>query len=91
METPTSTEIWQKQDREPRVGIGRPVDEAHTLPGAVYHEPAFYDLEKQNLWRGSWVVAAEVADVSQPGDVVPRTNFNFVHVFFSTSSLLITC
>lgn len=50
-----------------------PIDEATTLPGAVYHDPSFFALEKKNLWRNSWVAVAELADVSQPGDVLPVT------------------
>ena len=43
---------------------GLPVDEASTLPGAVYHDRAFFDLERTNVWQSSWVAAAELADVA---------------------------
>ena len=50
-----------------------PVDEASTLPGAVYHDRAFFDLERTNVWQSSWVAAAELADVAEPGDMLPVT------------------
>ena len=48
-----------------------PIDEASTLPGAVYHDEDFYRREQQTLWQGSWVAVAEHSDVANPGDVVP--------------------
>ncbi len=51
----------------------RPVEEATTLPGAVYHDEAFYELEKTHVWRSSWVAAAELSELSQPGDLLPAT------------------
>lgn len=51
----------------------RPIDEATTLPGAVYHDPTFYDKEKSAVWQSSWVVAAEATDLKEPGDVIPVT------------------
>ena len=50
-----------------------PVDEATTMPGAVYHDPIFHEVEKKRLWRNSWVAVAELADVCNPGDVLPVT------------------
>ena len=51
----------------------RPVEEATTLPGAVYHDEAFYQLEKTHVWRSSWVVAGELSELSKPGDLLPAT------------------
>lgn len=38
-----------------------PVNEATTLPGAVYHDPSFAVLERNRLWRSSWVAAVRAA------------------------------
>jgi len=43
------------------------VDDASTLPGAVYSDPDFHDLEKQRVWHSSWVCVAEQSDVLTPG------------------------
>ena len=48
-----------------------PIDEASTLPGAVYHSESFYNLEKERVWQSSWVAVAELTDVANPGDVFP--------------------
>eukprot|EP00966_Prymnesium_polylepis_P324013 7380123-Prymnesium_polylepis.1 len=50
-----------------------PVDEATTLPGAVYHDEEFFSLEKNNVFQSSWVAAAELVDLQNPGDLVPAT------------------
>lgn len=50
-----------------------PVDEATTLPGSVYQDENFYNMEKERIFQSSWVAAGELCDLSQPGDVVPAT------------------
>ena len=42
-----------------------PVDEATTMPGAVYHDPIFHEVEKKRLWRNSWVAVADVCNVAR--------------------------
>jgi choline monooxygenase len=49
----------------------QPIDRASTLPGSVYHDNALYDLETTNVWRSSWVVAGELTEVAEHGDVMP--------------------
>jgi len=51
----------------------KPVNEATTLPGAVYHDESFARLEQERLWAASWVGACELSDLANPGDVMPVT------------------
>ena len=62
---------WTNPDKYTRTRL--PVDEATTLPGSVYHDPNFFELEKKNVFQSSWVAAAELCDLQNPGDVVPAT------------------
>jgi len=47
------------------------VDDAYTLPGSVYSDEVFHGLETQRVWHSSWVCVAELADMSNSGDVIP--------------------
>lgn len=37
------------------------------LPGKRYTDPRFYDLEKQHLWRKSWLFAGHLDEIPEPG------------------------
>ena len=37
------------------------------IPGGRYTDPRFHALEKEHLWRKSWLLAAHVDEVSEPG------------------------
>ncbi|NJN52334.1 MAG: aromatic ring-hydroxylating dioxygenase subunit alpha [Gammaproteobacteria bacterium] len=37
------------------------------LPGGRYTDPRFFALEKQHIWRKSWLLAAHMDDVPEPG------------------------
>lgn len=50
-----------------------PLDEAYTLPGAVYHDEKFYKLEQEKVFQSSWVAAAELCDLRNDGDVMAVT------------------
>lgn len=49
----------------------KPIDEATTLPGTVYHDETFAKLEQDRIWKSSWVAVAELSELANPGDVVP--------------------
>ena len=51
----------------------RPVDEAYTLPGSVYHDEAFFKVERERVFQSSWVAVAETCDLADHGDVMPAT------------------
>ena len=37
------------------------------LPGGRYTDPRFYELEKAHIWRKSWLLAAHLDEVPEPG------------------------
>jgi phenylpropionate dioxygenase-like ring-hydroxylating dioxygenase large terminal subunit len=39
-----------------------------SLPGWIYHDREFFELEKEAIFRSSWQVVCHVSDVPQPGD-----------------------
>ena len=53
--------------------VRQPVDYAHTLPGSVYHDEGFFKVERERLFKSSWVAVAETCDLANPGDVMPAT------------------
>ncbi len=40
------------------------------VPRERYHDPAFYALEKQNLWPRIWQMACRLEEIPRPGDWV---------------------
>jgi carnitine monooxygenase subunit len=44
------------------------VSEDLSLPGWIYSDPDFFELEKQAIFRNSWQVVCHVSDVPRPGD-----------------------
>jgi phenylpropionate dioxygenase-like ring-hydroxylating dioxygenase large terminal subunit len=67
--TSNSSSKWAREETFAQTRL--PVDEATTLPGAAYHDPELWELEKARVWGASWVGAVEAVDVARPGDVVP--------------------
>jgi len=49
------------------------VARARTLPGAVYSEPAWYDLARERVLVRGWHVVGSERDVPEPGRVAPAT------------------
>ena len=39
-----------------------------SLPGWIYHDREFFELEKEAIFRNSWQVVCHVSDVPRPGD-----------------------
>eukprot|EP01087_Luapelamoeba_hula_P016312 TRINITY_DN5014_c0_g1_i1.p1 TRINITY_DN5014_c0_g1~~TRINITY_DN5014_c0_g1_i1.p1 ORF type:complete len:304 (-),score=36.89 TRINITY_DN5014_c0_g1_i1:448-1359(-) len=46
----------------------RPVEESYSLLPDAYHDPAFYELEKDRIWNKLWVCAGYTTDIPNPGD-----------------------
>jgi choline monooxygenase len=46
---------------------------ASTLPGAVYHEPAYYALQRDRVFARSWQFVPGAERVKAPGHVLPFT------------------
>ena len=49
----------------------RPVEEAEGLPGNVYTDPGFWELEREHYFSRTWMACAFLNDVPEPGDVYP--------------------
>lgn len=45
-----------------------PVEQAHSLVPAAYHDPAFFRLERERLYERTWVAVGTVDQVREPGD-----------------------
>src|SRR5688572_15682692 len=43
-------------------------DDALSLPAWIYHDPDFFALEKQSIFRNSWQLVCHLSDVPKPGD-----------------------
>ena len=43
-------------------------DDAVSLPGWIYRDPEFFELEKELVFRQSWQVVCHVNDVPRGGD-----------------------
>lgn len=57
-------------DRARYAGIFKPVEEAETLPGWCYHDPAYYQAEVKNLFMKVWNFFGHVDQVRKPGDYI---------------------
>ena len=51
--------------------VYRPVEQAQGLPGNVYTDPAFWELERERYFSRTWMACAFLNDVPEPGDVFP--------------------
>ncbi|HKD54431.1 MAG TPA: aromatic ring-hydroxylating dioxygenase subunit alpha [Steroidobacteraceae bacterium] len=52
-----------------RIDVPAPVDsEALSLPAWIYHDPEFFEREKQTIFRQAWQVVCHVSDIPHPGD-----------------------
>jgi choline monooxygenase len=87
--------------REPRLddflgdedieALFRPTAKAHGLPGRVYFDEAFYDLERRKLFPSSWVAAAFAQDIPEPGDAFPVSIAGWELVFVRTKAGEVRC
>ena len=53
--------------------INRPTAEATGLPNEAFTSSEFLDLEKQLLFRRTWMCAGFVQDIPEPGDIMPTS------------------
>ena len=37
------------------------------IPAGRYTDPRFFELEKEHIWRKSWLFAAHIDEVPEPG------------------------
>jgi phenylpropionate dioxygenase-like ring-hydroxylating dioxygenase large terminal subunit len=48
--------------------VSAPLDEASCMPPRTYTDPAFYEVEVEQLFRKQWLCAGRVDQVPMPGD-----------------------
>ena len=54
-----------KSEMLAELGRHRP---GHTLAGRFYSDPAFYQLDLENIWRREWLFAGHDCEIPKPGD-----------------------
>lgn len=54
-----------------RFEIDNDIRSAETLPGGLYHEPAWYDAAREKIFARSWQYLADARRVRAPGHVLP--------------------
>ena len=45
----------------------------YSLPGELYHDPAYFALELELLWQREWVLAGHVCELREPGEFLTLT------------------
>jgi phenylpropionate dioxygenase-like ring-hydroxylating dioxygenase large terminal subunit len=53
--------------------IRRPLEEATTLPGRFYHDPAIHREELQRIFTSMWLCVGREEEVADPGDFLTRS------------------
>lgn len=53
--------------------VRRPLQEASTLPGRFYHDPAIYRQELQTIFSKMWLCVGREEEIEKPGDYLTRT------------------
>jgi phenylpropionate dioxygenase-like ring-hydroxylating dioxygenase large terminal subunit len=43
-------------------------EDAFSLPSWIYHDPEFFELEKQTIFRQAWQLVCHISDIPNPGD-----------------------
>lgn len=50
-----------------------PLEQATTLPGRLYHDPAIYRQELRSIFSKMWMCVGRDEDIPKPGDFLTRT------------------
>jgi len=53
--------------------VRKPLDEAFTLPGRLYHDPAIYQEELRRIFSTMWLCVGRDEDLPNPGDYLTRS------------------
>ncbi len=53
--------------------VRRPLVEATTLPGRLYHDPAIYEEELRRIFSSMWLCVGRDEDIPKPGGYLTRT------------------
>ncbi len=84
---------WQEQrlTESETAKLNVPTAQCEGLPGRVYVDPEFYELERQTLFRNGWVAAAFEQDIPEPGDVFPASVAGWELLFVRTRDNAVRC
>lgn len=58
-------------DRSDIEALQRPINVAAGLPGRIFTDPAFFDLEARRLFGQNWTAVGFGADIPNAGDILP--------------------
>jgi choline monooxygenase len=62
-----------KRDRTAQFSIDADITRASTPPAAVYHDPAVYDVQREQIFARSWQLVEHAGRVRAAGHVLPFT------------------
>ena len=48
--------------------VRKPLEQAHGLPPACYHDPAFHQKEHEDIFTKGWILAGRTDRIANPGD-----------------------
>ena len=69
MPNETTTLMYEQVAREvARTAYPESFPTLPRVPSARYYDQQFYDLEIEHMWRTSWIYAAHVSEVPEPGN-----------------------
>ena len=57
---------------EPEDPAPREADDFDTQPTWIYHDPEFFELEKEAVFRRQWLLVGHASHVPEPGDYLTR-------------------
>ncbi|MEK7798688.1 MAG: aromatic ring-hydroxylating dioxygenase subunit alpha [Acidobacteriota bacterium] len=70
--TPGTDSVRGGIERE-LASVRQPLQEASTLPGRFYHDPAIYRQELQTIFSKMWLCVGREEEIEKPGDYLTRT------------------
>ena len=63
----------RRQEERDLASVRAPLEEATTLPGRYYHDPAILQEEMRRIFTQMWVCVGREQDVARPGDFLTRS------------------
>jgi len=73
MTTPSGTILDPRRVIDDLASVRAPLDEATTLPGRYYHDPAVLREEMRRIFSSMWLCVGREADLARPGDFLTRS------------------
>jgi Rieske 2Fe-2S family protein len=73
MTAPSGTILDPRRISDDLASVRAPLDEATTLPGRYYHDPAVLREEMRRIFSSMWLCVGREADLARPGDFLTRS------------------